>query len=69
MLMNLVLKGRVPAYARDAIYGSSLCVINKKDGGLRSIAKAFLHAETLYQSQGKQTPLLASRVRLPVVRQ
>ena len=37
-LTNLVLDGRIPECARDALFGASLCALLKKDGGLRPIA-------------------------------
>ena len=37
-LVNMVLRGNVPNYARDAFYGASLIALTKKDGGIRPIA-------------------------------
>ena len=37
-LVNLILSGSVPDYARDSLFGASLCALRKKDGGLRPIA-------------------------------
>ena len=37
-LCNLVLAGKVPQCARDALFSASLCALRKKDGGIRPIA-------------------------------
>ena len=37
-LINLIMQGKVPDYAREAIFGASLCALSKKDGGVRPIA-------------------------------
>jgi len=35
---NLCMEGRVPSVVRSILYGTSLCALNKKDGGVRPIA-------------------------------
>ena len=37
-LSNLLLRGNIPIFARDAMFGASLCALNKKAGGIRPIA-------------------------------
>ena len=37
-LSNLILAGKVPQCARDALFSASLCALRKKDGGIRPIA-------------------------------
>ena len=37
-LVNIVLAGNVPSYACGALYGASLCALNKKGGGIRPVA-------------------------------
>lgn len=37
-LVNLVLRGEVPEFARNVFYGATLCALGKKDGGIRPIA-------------------------------
>ena len=37
-LVNIVLAGNVPSYACGALYGASLCALDKKGGGIRPVA-------------------------------
>ena len=37
-LLNVIIRGKVPDFARNAIFGASLCALRKKDGGVRPIA-------------------------------
>ena len=37
-LVNIILSGNVPSYACGALYGASLCALNKKGGGIRPVA-------------------------------
>ena len=37
-LLNLIMRGQVPSFAREAIFGASLFALGKNDGGVRPIA-------------------------------
>ena len=37
-LLNLLLSGNVPNLAKNAFYGSSICALTRKEGGMRTIA-------------------------------
>ena len=42
---ELIISGNTPEFAHEALFGSSLCALSKKDGGIRPVTVGSVFAD------------------------